>query len=284
MLVSTPIGNLGDMTARGIAALRAADLVLCEDTRVTRRLLGAFGIVARLSALHEHNEERRIPAVLAALAAGRRMALVSDAGTPVLSDPGFRLVRAAAAAGLPVSAVPGPSAALMALTISGLPPSPFLFLGFPPPRGAARRAAFARLAGLERAGLRATLVWHEAPHRLAATLADLVAVFGPREAAVARELTKRFEEVRRGTLPDLAARSRAEPARGEITLVVGPAAGEAAPLPAGELGQRLEALLAGGMSLKEAVATVAAETGAPRREVYARALALKGAMMKAGGA
>ncbi len=276
VLVSTPIGNLGDMTARGIAALKAADLVLCEDTRVARQLLSAFAIVARLSALHEHNEERRIPALLAALAAGRRIALISDAGTPVLSDPGFRLVRAAVAAGLPVSAVPGPSAAVMALTISGLPPSPFLFLGFPPPRAAARRAAFGRVAGWERAGLRASLVWHEAPHRLAATLADLFSVFGAREAAVARELTKRFEEVRRGTLAALAAHYREAEARGEITLVVGPAASEAVEVsPAGVEGL-LKAALAGGMSVKEAVAAVAAETGAKRREVYAAALALKG--------
>jgi 16S rRNA (cytidine1402-2'-O)-methyltransferase len=275
VLVSTPIGNLGDMTARGIAALREADIVLCEDTRVTRRLLGAFGIVARLSALHEHNEERRSPAILAALAAGRRVALVSDAGTPVLSDPGFRLVRAAIASGLPVSAVPGPNAALMALTISGLPPTPFLFLGFPPPRGAARRAAFARLAALERAGLAATLVWHEAPHRLAATLADLFSIFGAREAAIARELTKRFEEVRRGALPDLARHYSESPPLGEITLVLGPAGTEEAEVPAAGLDSRLAARLAAGMSVKEAIAAVAAETGAPRREVYARALALK---------
>ena len=273
MLVSTPIGNLGDMTERGIAALRVADLVLCEDTRVTRRLAGAFGISARLSALHEYNEEQRIPEVLAALAKGLRVALVSDAGTPVLSDPGFRLVRAAVAAGLAVSAVPGPSAAVMALTISGLPPSPFLFLGFPPARGGPRRAAFTRIAALERAGLRATLIWHEAPHRLAATLADLAGIFGAREAAVARELTKRFEEVRRGTLAELAEHYREAKALGEITLVVGPAAAMEAPEE--KIEGLLKALLGRGMSLKEAVASVAGETGAKRREVYARALALK---------
>jgi len=277
VLVSTPIGNLGDMTARGVAALKAADLVLCEDTRVTRRLLSAFGIVARLSALHEHNEERRIPQLLAALKAGRRIVLVSDAGTPVLSDPGFRLVRAAREAGLPVSAVPGPSAALMALTISGLPPAPFLFLGFPPPRAAARRASFARLAALERAGLNATLVWHEAPHRLAAMLADLTSVFGAREAAVARELTKRFEEVRRGRLHELAAHYRDSAALGEITLIVGPPADEAAEVSEAGIGERLKALLAGGLSVKEAVARVVEETGARRRDVYALALVLKDA-------
>ncbi len=275
MLVSTPIGNLGDMAARGISALKAADLVLCEDTRVTRRLMGAFGISARLSALHEYNEEQRIPEVLAALAQGLRVVLVSDAGTPVLSDPGFRLVRAAVAAGLPVSAVPGPSAAIVALTISGLPPSPFLFLGFPPARSGPRRSSFARIAGLERAGLRATLVWHEAPHRLAATLGDLASIFGTREAAVARELTKRFEEVRRSGLAELAEHYRHQPARGEITLVVGPAPDERE-IPPPEIETRLKTLLTNGMSFKEAVASVAQETGAKRREVYARALALKG--------
>ena len=274
MLVSTPIGNLGDISARAIAALQAADLVLCEDTRNTRRLARVFAIQAPLSALHEHNEAGRIPAILRLLAAGRRVALVSDAGTPLISDPGFRLLRAAIAAGVPVSAVPGPNAALMALTLSGLPPQPFLFLGFAPVRSAARRASFARIAALERGGLAATLLWHEAPHRLAATLGDLAASFGPRPAAVARELTKRFEEVRRGTLVELAEHYRAAPARGEITLVVGPAPEAAAEPAAVEIEARLARLFERQTSVREAVALVAAETGAARREVYARALAL----------
>ncbi|MGH7086902.1 MAG: 16S rRNA (cytidine(1402)-2'-O)-methyltransferase [Acetobacteraceae bacterium] len=278
VLVSTPIGNLGDLSARARATLQAADLVLCEDTRNTRRLAHRFEIRAPLSALHEHNEDRRIPEILGLLGQGRRIALVADAGTPLISDPGYRLVRAAVAAGLPVSAVPGPNAALMALTLSGLPPLPFLFLGFLPPRRAARQAALAAVAGLEKAGLSATLIWHEAPHRLAATLADLATAFGPREAAVARELTKRFEEIRRGTLPELALHYRLSPARGEITLVVAPAseaapAAAAGPSPAA-LEARLSALLAEGASVREAVAVVAAESGAPRRAVYARALAL----------
>ncbi|MGH7104377.1 MAG: 16S rRNA (cytidine(1402)-2'-O)-methyltransferase [Acetobacteraceae bacterium] len=278
VLVSTPIGNLGDLSARARATLQAADLVLCEDTRNTRRLAHLFEIRAPLSALHEHNENRRIPEILGLLGQGRRIALVSDAGTPLISDPGYRLVRAAVAAGFPVSAVPGPNAALMALTLSGLPPLPFLFLGFLPPRRAARQAALARLTGLEGAGLSATLVWHEAPHRVQATLADLAAAFGPREAAVARELTKRFEEIRRGTLPELAEHYRLSPARGEITVVVAPASGadpgaEAGRSPAA-IEARLSALLALGVSVREAVAVVAAESGAPRRTVYARALAL----------
>ncbi len=273
MLVSTPLGNLGDISARALAALRAADLILCEDTRVTTRLCRAFAIHRPLSALHEHNEEARIPELLERLGRGQRIALVSDAGTPLVSDPGYRLVRAAIAAGLPVAAIPGANAALLALTLSGLPPRPFLFLGFPPPRASARARAFAALRGAEHAGLRATLIWHEAPHRLAATLADLAGAFGPRAAAVARELTKRVEEVRRDLLPALAAHYAAHPARGEITLVVAPA-DEAPPPDAADLDAILRAALAEG-SLKAAVARASALTGRPRGEVYARALALR---------
>ncbi len=273
MLVSTPLGNLGDISARALAALRAADLILCEDTRVTTRLCRAFAIHRPLSALHEHNEAARIPELLERLGRGQRIALVSDAGTPLVSDPGYRLVRAAIAAGLPVTAIPGANAALLALTLSGLPPHPFLFLGFPPPRASARLRDFAALRAAEHAGLRATLIWHEAPHRLAATLADLAASLGPRPAAVARELTKRFEEVRRDPLPLLAAHYAEHPARGEITLVVAPA--DAAPPPdAADLDTILRAALAEG-SLKAAVARASALTGRPRGEVYARALALQ---------
>jgi 16S rRNA (cytidine1402-2'-O)-methyltransferase len=273
VLVSTPIGNLGDMTIRAVTALKAADLVLCEDTRVTARLFSAYGITARLAAMHEHNEDGRIAGILDLLRQGRRVALVSDAGTPLVSDPGYRLVRAAIGAGLPVTALPGANAAVLALTLSGLPPQPFLFLGFPPPRSAARLAAFAGLRAAERAGLSATLVWYEAPHRLAECLADMRAGFGDRPAAVARELTKRFEEVRRGTLGELAAHYAAHAARGEITVVVGPAPEEAADMD--DLDARLRAALAEG-SLKQAVAVVTAATGLPRKQVYARALALAG--------
>jgi len=268
LLVATPIGNLADMSRRALDALRCADLVLCEDTRHTARLLQHYGIQARTSPLHDHNEEGRIPALLESLAGGARVVLVSDAGTPLVSDPGFRLARAAMAAGLPVSAIPGPNAAVMALVLSGLPPQPFLFLGFPPPRSAARLAAFGTLRAAERAGLSATLLWHEAPHRLAECLQDLAASFGDRPAAVARELTKRFEEVRRGTLPDLASHYATEPARGEITLVVGPApTGNDAEDLDGQLRRAME-----GSSLKDAAAMVAGATGLPRRTVYARAL------------
>lgn len=271
MLVSTPIGNLGDISARALAALREADLVLCEDTRTTARLFAAHGIQARTEALHEHNEDARIAGILARLREGRRIALVSDAGTPLVSDPGYRLVRAAIAEGLPVSGIPGANAALLALTLSGLPPHPYLFLGFPPPRQAARLAAFTALRAAERAGLDATLIWYEAPHRLAETLADLAQALGDRPAAVARELTKRFEEVRRDSLPALAAHYATHQARGEIVILAGPAPAEAPPEQ--DLDARLQAALAG-HSLKEAVAQVTAATGLPRRQVYARALAL----------
>jgi len=268
VLVATPIGNLADMSQRALDALRGADLLLCEDTRQTSRLLQHYGISARTTPLHDHNEEGRIPALLDTLARGNSVVLVSDAGTPLVSDPGYRLVRAALAAGLPVSAIPGPNAAVMALVLSGLPPQPFLFLGFPPPRAAARLATFGVLRAAERAGLRATLLWHEAPHRLAECLADLAASFGERPAAVARELTKRFEEVRRGTLPELAAHYATAAARGEITLVVGPAADGAGEE---DLDGQLRRAMQGG-SLKDAAAMVAGATGLPRKTVYARAL------------
>lgn len=271
VLVSTPIGNLGDMTPRAIAALKASDLILCEDTRTSARLLAYYDIRVRLAPLHDHNEDSAIPGLLAELRRGKRISVISDAGMPLVSDPGFRLVRAALAEGLQVGALPGANAATLALVLSGLPPQPFLFMGFPPPRQAARRTAFAQLRAAERAGLSATHLHYEAPHRLAETLADMAEAFGPRQAAVARELTKRFEEVRRGTLADLAGHYAQHEARGEITIVVGPPDAEA-PGPAD-----LDALLTEAMltaSLKQAVASVTAATGLPRKQVYAKALAL----------
>jgi len=270
VLVSTPIGNLGDLTPRARDVLRAADLILCEDTRHTARLLAMIGAKAKLQPLHEHNEDAAIAGVLAQLRQGKRVALVSDAGVPLVSDPGYRLVRAAIAEGIAVGAAPGANAAVTALVLSGLPPLPFLVLGFPPPRSAARRAAFGQLRAAERAGLAATLVWYEAPHRLSDTLADMAAAFGARPAAVARELTKRFEEVRRGSLPELAAYYAVNTARGEITVVVGPQQQEDVE----DLDGRLRAALVGN-SVKDAAALVAAATGLPRKLVYARALALR---------
>jgi 16S rRNA (cytidine1402-2'-O)-methyltransferase len=270
VLVSTPIGNLGDMTVRGLEVLRAVELVLCEDTRMSARLLTHYGVTTRTAPLHEHNENARIPEILQRLKAGARIALISDAGTPLVSDPGYRLVRAAIEAGIKVQAVPGANAATTALVLSGLPPHPYVFYGFAPPRQAARLAAFQALREAERAGLSATLVFYEAPHRLAETLLDMAEVFGARTAAVARELTKRFEEVRRESLPVLAAFYAEHAARGEITIVVGPAPEEAA--------ADFEALLVRALetqSLREAVAAVAAATGTPRKVVYKRALEMR---------
>jgi 16S rRNA (cytidine1402-2'-O)-methyltransferase len=271
VLVSTPIGNLGDMSGRAVAALRAADLVLCEDTRVTAHLLRHFGVASRTASLHEHNEDRAIPDVLARLRAGAMVALVSDAGTPLVSDPGYRLVRAAVAEGLAVSAVPGANAAVMALTLSGLPPHPYLFHGFLPPRQAARLAVLRRLRAAEQAGFSATLVFYESPQRAGETLADLAKVFGTRPAALARELTKKFEDVWRGPLPDLAARCGAAAPRGEVTLVVGPAEADASEIGAADLDALLTAALRT-QSVREAAAGVAAATGMAKKVVYARAL------------
>ncbi|MFT9416988.1 16S rRNA (cytidine(1402)-2'-O)-methyltransferase [Acetobacter sp.] len=272
VLVATPIGNLGDFSPRGAEALARADLVLCEDTRMTARLLADRGISVRTEALHEHNERQRVPNLIRRLSEGAQIALVSDAGMPLLSDPGFRLTRAAIDADIPVTVVPGPNAALTALVLSGLPPHPYMFVGFPPPRSAARKETFARLHAAERAGLSATLIWHEAPHRLAETLADMACVFGPdRPCAVARELTKRFEEVRRGAAEELATFYAQTPPRGEITVLLGPA--PEVETSADDLDTTLRALL-GTHSVKDAAALAAAAAGLPKRTVYARALEL----------
>src|SRR5256884_2213817 len=217
-LVATPIGNLRDITVRALEVLAAADLIACEDTRVTRKLLDHYGIATPLTAYHEHNAAQARPKLIARLGAGAAMALVSDAGTPLVSDPGYKLVRDARAAGANVTALPGASAVLAALTVSGLPTDRFLFEGFLPAKEAARRA---RIAELER--IPATLVLFETGARIAASLADLAAGLGPREAALCRELTKLYEETRRGDLATLAseATEAGEP-RGEMVIVVAP--------------------------------------------------------------
>jgi 16S rRNA (cytidine1402-2'-O)-methyltransferase len=269
-LIATPIGNLGDLSPRALAALAAADLVVCEDTRVTGGLLHRLGIARPLLAYHEHNAARTRPQILARLRAGAAVAFATDAGTPLISDPGYKLVRAAIAAGIEVLTVPGPSAAIAALTVSGLPSDRFLVAGFLPARGAARQRAIVELGAI-----RATLVLFEAARRLPATLAELARALGPREAAVARELTKRFEEVRRGPLDRLAADyAGAGPPKGEVVLVIGPPAETAAPVGHAELDAALEAALAT-QPPAAAAAAVAAATGRPRREVYRRALALR---------
>ena len=219
-LVATPIGNLRDITLRALDVLSAADRIACEDSRVTRKLLAAYNLARPLVSYHEHNAESVRPRLIQALQNGQSVALVSDAGTPLISDPGFKLVRAAHEAGLPVTSIPGPSAALAALTLSGLPSDRFLFAGFLPAKSGARRKVLAELSAVP-----ATLVLFESSRRLAATLAAMTDVFGDRPAVLTRELTKRFEEVRRGTLGELAAQIAAEgPPKGEATLVVAGAA------------------------------------------------------------
>jgi 16S rRNA (cytidine1402-2'-O)-methyltransferase len=270
VIVATPIGNAGDIGLRALEVLRRADAIACEDTRVTGTLMARYGIATPLVAYHEHNAPRMRPLLLARLARGETIALVSDAGTPLVSDPGYKLVRAAIDAGLPVGAVPGASAAMAALVISGLPPDRFLFVGFLPPRPAARRGELRELAGV-----RATLIVFESAGRLAETLADMAALLRVRDAAVARELTKLHEEVRRGALADLQAHyAAAAPPKGEIVIVVGPP-----PAPAAVDDATVDAALRRALetaSLRDAVAAVAASLGAPRRRVYARALALTG--------
>ncbi len=267
-LVATPIGHRGDITLRALMTLAQADLILCEDTRVSGALLKAYGIARPLLAYHDHNESARVPELVARLQAGAQIALISDAGMPVLADPGFRLVQACREAGIGVTLCPGPAAVLSALTISGLPPAPFLFAGFLPPKSGARRKLLAQWADVA-----ATLAFYEAPQRLAESLADMAAVYGARVAVVARELTKLYEECRCGSLPELAAHYAAMPPKGEIVVLVGP------PLVAEALSDdRLATLLAQALaegSLRDAVEAVTAQSGRARAEVYALALKLK---------
>ena len=268
-IVATPIGNLGDISLRALQTLAAADIVACEDTRVTAVLLRHYGIATPLLAYHDHNAERQRPKLLAALAEGKAVALVSDAGTPLISDPGYKLVGAAREAGHAVVPVPGASALLAGLVASGLPTDAFLFAGFLPPKSAARISRLGELLAVP-----ATLVFYETGPRLAASLADMAEVLsGDRQAAVARELTKVFETVRTGTLGELAATFAAEsPPRGEIVVLVGPPTAEA---PSTADADRLLMELLGEKPLSEAVAEAATLTGLKRRDLYRRALALK---------
>ncbi len=269
-VVATPIGNLGDMTLRALAVLAGADGVLAEDTRLSRILLAHYGIETPVSPYHEHNAAEARPRALRRMAEGQALALISDAGTPLISDPGYKLVAESISSGLAVTAAPGASAALAALCVAGLPTDRFFFEGFLPPKSAARRERINALANLP-----GTLVFYEAPTRLAESLADLALELGPRPAAVARELTKLHEEVRRGALDVLAAEYAAAGApKGEIVIVV--AAGEQRTTVSQDAldGDLVEALRT--LSVKDAAAAVAARHGLPRRQVYARALELAG--------
>ncbi len=266
-IVATPIGNLGDITLRALATLAGADLIACEDTRVTHKLLDRYAIATPLTPYHDHNAPTARPKLLRRLAEGAAIALVSDAGTPLVSDPGFKLVRAAQEAGHMVTALPGPSALLAALAVAGLPTDQFFFGGFLPAKQAARRTRIAELARIP-----STLVLFETGPRIAATLADLAAGLGCREAALCRELTKIHEEIRRGDLETLAQSSPVSEVRGEIVLVIAPPQAPAQPS-ADDADALLRQALAR-VSVKDAVGEVAQATGLPRRDLYQRALAL----------
>lgn len=263
-VVSTPIGNLADLSDRARATLAEVDVVACEDTRTTAKLLKHFNIHAKTVAYHEHNEAAQALRLLARLEAGDDVALVSDAGTPLVSDPGFRLVRAAREADVQVVPVPGPSALLAALSVSGLPASPFTFFGFAPARGAARRRAIAGATGTAH-----TFVMYEAPGRIASLLDTLAEACPERPACLSREMTKLHEEHRSDSLAGLSAWARERRFKGELTLVVGPAP-ERPGLPLESLGETFEALRRDGLSAREAAKRLAREHGLKARDIYQR--------------
>jgi len=266
-LVATPIGNLGDVTLRALSVLAGADVVACEDTRMTKRLMDRYGIDTPRCSYHDHNAKAMRPKLLARMERGEAVALVSDAGMPLVADPGYKLVRDVVDRGLEVTVIPGPSSVPSALAVSGLPSDNYFFAGFLPSRTAARTKALAQVKDID-----ATVIFFEAARRLPQSLADMSAVLGPRPAAVARELTKKFEQVVRGNLQELADRYAVDGApKGEVVVVVAPPVEGREPDI--DLDEMLRPLLRD-LSLKDAVATVAADTGLPRREVYARALQL----------
>lgn len=269
-LVATPIGNLGDITLRALAVLARADVIYCEDTRHSAKLLNHFAIRAPTRPLHDHNEDAELPRILSDLEARKAVAVISDAGTPLISDPGFKLVRAAAAARLPVTAVPGASAALTAMAVSGLPTDAFFFAGFLPPKSAARRSRLAEIAGI--AG---SLIVFEAPQRLRASIADMADVLGDRPAVVMRELTKLHEEVVRAPLAELASGADFEEVKGEIVVVIGP------PGRADVSDDEILARLADALQthrLKDAANLVAGVLGVPKGRVYSLGLRIKDGM------
>jgi 16S rRNA (cytidine1402-2'-O)-methyltransferase len=267
-LVATPIGNLGDITLRALETLAGVDIIACEDTRITRRLTERYAIAAELKPYHEHNAALARPKILERLAQGASIALVSDAGTPLISDPGFKLVREVCAAGHAVIAVPGPSSVLTALSVAALPTDRFFFEGFLPAKEHARRTRLAELARID-----ATLVMFESGNRVQDTLADLADIMGERDAAICRELTKVHEDIKRAPISELARTADRLETRGEFVLVVGPPPADAQLMAEGELDDLLRASLAHD-SVKDAVTHAVELSGRPRRAVYARALEL----------
>ncbi len=269
-LVATPIGNLEDITLRALRVLKECDAIACEDTRHTQKLLNHYGIQKRTVSYHEHNEETRAPELVAEMETGATIALVSDAGTPILSDPGHRLVTLSVGRGIPVVPIPGASSVMAALTASGISAERFLFVGFLPARHGERRKALRELTSET-----CTLVFFEAPHRVSAMLTDAAEILGPRRAVMAREITKLHEEYQRGSLPELSERARIASPRGEITVVVGGTdARAAAALPKGlTLGERVEQISREqGIDRKAALKQAAREFGLPRREAYKQLL------------
>ena len=268
-VTATPIGNLGDITYRAVNALKEADLILCEDTRQTAKLCAAYGVKRPLAPYHDHNAEKARPGIIKKLQEGARVCLVSDAGTPLVADPGYKLVRDARAAGVDVFPLPGASAAIAALCASGAPSDRFFFAGFLPSKSGARRAALEALKGVD-----ATLIFYETAPRLSASLAAMAETLGDRTAVVARELTKLHETFREGALSELSAFYKAQPVKGEIVVLTHPPA--AATATPGELDSFLREAL-GEMSLKDAASAAAKALGVKRSEAYARALQLKNA-------
>lgn len=270
-LTATPIGNAGDISLRALTAFASADVVLCEDTRVTAKLMSLYGLSPKLVAYHDHNAAEVRPRILKQLQEGAVVVQVTDAGTPLINDPGYKLVTAAVDSDVAVTTLPGASAPIAALTVAGLPTDRFLYVGFPPNKIAARQTFLTELSTVA-----CTLVFLESVHRLPASLSDMAQVLGARDAAVCRELTKKFEEVRRGTLPDLAAQYATEGApKGEVVVIVGPPAAGETPWTEDRIDQALRQALEDGLRMKEAAQAVADITGLKKRDLYNRALILQ---------
>lgn len=269
-IVATPIGNLEDMTFRAVRILQEVDLIAAEDTRHSRKLLSHFGITTALTSYYDHNQSLKGERILETLRDGRQVALISDAGTPCISDPGYQLVRDALAAGITVVPVPGACAAITALSVAGLPTDSFTFAGFPPNKEGKRRSFLASLAAAH-----GTLVLYEAPHRLTETLSDIADILGDRQVVVTRELTKLYEECLRGTAREVRERAREGRERGEMVILIAPADETTHTLAGPSPEEQLQAALAKGHTVKETAALVAAATGLPRRELYAQALLMR---------